>query len=142
MSFSLQHHRTALTSGRRAACAPVRPGQQGVILIEVVVSLLLFSLGILAVVGLQAVGIKTVSEAKYRSDASLIANQTIGRMWTDQLNLTAYAKTTDLTALPDGKQTVAVDGTAVTITITWKPPELGADDAPHSFQTFANIHGG
>lgn len=52
-------------------------------LLEALISILIFSIGILAIVALQAVSIKNAGEAKYRSDASLLANQLIGRMWID-----------------------------------------------------------
>lgn len=55
--------------------------QVGSILLEGLISILLFSIGILAIVGLQATSIKMVSDAKYRSDASLLADQLIGQMW-------------------------------------------------------------
>jgi len=50
-------------------------------LLEGLISILLFSIGILAIVGLQATSIKISGDAKYRSDASLLANQLIGQMW-------------------------------------------------------------
>ena len=50
-------------------------------LLEALISILIFSLGILAIVGLQAASIKSAGDAKYRSDASLLANQLIGEMW-------------------------------------------------------------
>ena len=50
-------------------------------LLEGLISILLFSIGILAIVGLQAASIKMVGDAKYRSDASLLADQLIGQMW-------------------------------------------------------------
>ncbi|BCM26148.1 PilV family protein [Methyloradius palustris] len=55
--------------------------QSGVMLLEALIGILIFSLGILAVVGLQAASISATSDAKYRSDASLFANQLIGQMW-------------------------------------------------------------
>lgn len=55
--------------------------QTGSMLLEGLISILLFSIGILAIVGLQAASIKMVGDAKYRSDASLLANQLIGQMW-------------------------------------------------------------
>lgn len=50
-------------------------------LLEALIAILIFSLGILAIVGLQAASIKSAGDAKYRSDASLLANQLIGQMW-------------------------------------------------------------
>jgi type IV pilus assembly protein PilV len=55
--------------------------QAGSMLLEGLISILLFSIGILAIVGLQATSIKMVGDAKYRSDASLLSDQLIGRMW-------------------------------------------------------------
>lgn len=55
--------------------------QRGAILLEALIAILIFSFGILAIVGLQAGAIKLSSDAKYRSDASLLANQIIGQMW-------------------------------------------------------------
>jgi type IV pilus assembly protein PilV len=55
--------------------------QRGVMLLEALISILIFSIGILAIVGLQASSIKLASDSKYRSDASLLANRFIGQMW-------------------------------------------------------------
>jgi type IV pilus assembly protein PilV len=59
-------------------------------LIEALVGILIFSIGILAMVGLQAVSMRNSVEAKYRSDASYLANAIVSQMWTDA-NLTTYA---------------------------------------------------
>jgi len=62
---------------------PSQPKQQsGSILLEGLISILLFSVGILAIVGLQTASIKMVGDAQYRSEASMLANQLIGQMWT------------------------------------------------------------
>lgn len=50
-------------------------------LLEALISILIFSMGILAIVGMQASSIKSAGDAKYRMDASLLANQLIGQMW-------------------------------------------------------------
>ena len=47
--------------------------QQGVVLLEAMIAILIFSVGVLAIVGLQAAMIKNTSESKYRADASYIA---------------------------------------------------------------------
>jgi len=60
--------------------APPR-AQRGMSLLETLVSVLIFSIGILAIVALQAVSIKATSDAKLRADASFLANQLVGRMW-------------------------------------------------------------
>lgn len=53
----------------------------GFMLLEVLVALLVFSLGVLGLVGLQSAAIKQSGQAKFRADASLLANELIGEMW-------------------------------------------------------------
>jgi len=55
--------------------------QRGMSLLETLLSVLIFSIGILAIVALQAMSIRTTSDAKFRADASFLANQLVGRMW-------------------------------------------------------------
>lgn len=55
--------------------------QRGVMLLEALIAILIFSMGILAIVGLQVSSIKLANDAKYRSDASLLSNRYIGAMW-------------------------------------------------------------
>lgn len=69
----------------------IRAKQQGSTLIEALVAILIFSIGILALIGLQAVSIKTSIDAKYRADAAFLANQVIGQMWVDRANIGSYA---------------------------------------------------
>ncbi|WP_210545830.1 hypothetical protein [Rhodoferax sp. PAMC 29310] len=65
--------------------------QKGSALLEAMVAILVFSFGILGLLGLQAVSIKNSIDAKYRSDASYIANQIIAQMWVDRSNIDSYA---------------------------------------------------
>jgi type IV pilus assembly protein PilV len=58
-----------------------RRSQSGVLLLEVLIALLIFALGVLGLVGLQANAIKQSGQAKYRADATLLANDLIGQMW-------------------------------------------------------------
>jgi len=54
--------------------------QSGVMLLEALIAILIFSIGILGLVGLQANAINLSTDAKYRADAALLANQLIGRL--------------------------------------------------------------
>lgn len=51
-------------------------------ILEALIAILIFSLGILAIVALQAVSIKQAADAKYRTDASLLADELLAQMWT------------------------------------------------------------
>lgn len=57
-----------------------RKQQSGLMLLEAMISILIFSIGILAIIALQAAAVNAASDAKYRSDASLLANELAGRM--------------------------------------------------------------
>jgi type IV pilus assembly protein PilV len=56
-------------------------GQSGVMLLETLIAILIFSLGILAVIGIQATSIRMAADAQLRSKAALLADQLIGEMW-------------------------------------------------------------
>jgi len=63
-----------------------RPGtQRGSFLIEALIGILIFSLGILALVGMQAAAISAQSDARYRTEASNLAQQMVNNIW---LNVT------------------------------------------------------
>lgn len=57
--------------------------EDGVILLEALIAILLFSIGILGLVGLQAASIKNVNEAAYRAEASALATSFFSTIWTD-----------------------------------------------------------
>lgn len=118
--------------------------QQGVVLLEALIAILIFSMGILAIVGLQAAMIKNTSDSKYRSDASFIAQQKIGEIWADPdpANYASHTESnTDISALlPGGFRTVTQPTIGeFVITITWQQP---GDNAEHNFTTVARVTGG
>lgn len=59
--------------------------QQGSVLLEALIAFLIFSMGILGVIGLQATAINNTLEARYRTDAAFLANQILAQMWTDSV---------------------------------------------------------
>jgi type IV pilus assembly protein PilV len=129
--------------------------QRGVVIVENLIAMLIFSIGILGIVGLLAVSIKNTSDAKYRNDASLLANQVIGQMWIDDKAnaslIASYAspngakfvqwEATVANALPNiasNAPTITVDSNnVVTVTVMWKlPGEL----APHRYTVSVHIN--
>jgi type IV pilus assembly protein PilV len=63
---------------------PISAREEGVMLIEALIAILIFSIGILAVVGMQATAIKNVTESKSRSEAAFLAEELMAQMWIDQ----------------------------------------------------------
>jgi type IV pilus assembly protein PilV len=137
--------------------AQTQKSQQGVMLLEAMVAILIFSIGIVAVMGMQAAAIAQVTQAKFRTDASYLANQIIGKMWVDMPNVPSYVSagyagrsawdTVVANSLPNGNATITVAGTAapagapgatVTVTINWKLPE---EAVWHKFTTSTLIIG-
>lgn len=121
-----------------SACTP----QNGVALLEALIAVLIFSLGVLGIVGLQATMIKSASDAKYRSEASYLAQQRIGEMWATPDDLAGFiendADISATTLLPNARRSVAqtVTGTYV-VTIIWQQPGEGL----RNLTTSANITG-
>jgi len=118
--------------------------QQGMMLLEALIGILIFSVGILALIGMQATAMRATIDAKYRSEASFLANEVIGRMWVgDKANLAAYATSPGSpatcpaapvcswiarvqTLLPQATGAnapeIAISGSEVTVTVRWQPP--------------------
>ncbi len=113
--------------------------QQGVALLESLIAILLFSMGILALVGLQGAMVKNTSDAKYRTEATFIAQQRLGLIWVGTSLADYIEADTDISAmLPNGTRTVDVSPErVVTVTVTWQLP----GDAEHSYSTNARIEG-
>jgi type IV pilus assembly protein PilV len=113
--------------------------EQGFALIEGLIAILIFSLGILGLVGLQATATQTTTMAKMRVDASFVASQRIADIWIDLANIAAKGETdVAVPSLPEGKRTTTVVGNLVTVTVTWKMPN---DTNRQSYQTIARIAG-
>lgn len=55
--------------------------QRGSMMLEALIAILIFSMGILAIVGMQAASVKQASDARYRIEANFLVNQVIGQMW-------------------------------------------------------------
>ncbi|MGB8337673.1 MAG: hypothetical protein WCD07_08120 [Burkholderiales bacterium] len=68
-----------------------RSGQRGVMILEAMIAILIFSLGILALMALQAAAIRLSGDAKGRIDAAFLADKLIAQMWlSDPLTLANF----------------------------------------------------
>jgi type IV pilus assembly protein PilV len=61
----------------------IRRAQEGAFLLEALIGILIFSLGVLGIVGLQAQSIRLTNDAEYRAEAVYLANSLISQMWAD-----------------------------------------------------------
>ncbi len=65
--------------------------QQGSILLEALIAILIFTFGLLGLIGIQASAVGLSIDAKYRADAAYLANQIVSQMWLDRANMDSYA---------------------------------------------------
>lgn len=144
--------------------------QQGVMLLEALIAILIFSIGILAIVGMQATAVRTVTESRSRAEAALYANQLLGQIWTDAINASQYAYPGSgvvparlqawhdaVTGVADPKRglpgaatikpvvTVSnptAQGATVQIQVFWRNPEEEAQGIPaHNYTVTASVYG-
>ncbi len=125
-----------------------RRGQSGVALLEALAAVLVFSFGVLGVVGLQASMTRAQTSSKFRADASYLASELIGIVWSDLANAgsytsagcAAYARCKDWSAkvakaLPGGAATLTSNSGILTITITWSQRGEGT----HTYTTSTQV---
>lgn len=105
-------------------------------LTEVLVSVVIFAIGVLGLFGAHANAFNNYSDARHRVDAALLADRLIGEMWVDRANAPAYGfaggasavpvrlvpwLTQVRQALPASDASVQVLGNEVRVTVTWRP---------------------
>ena len=100
--------------------------QKGIALLEALIAILIFSFGVLGIVGLQGAMVKGTTQSKMRSDASYIAERRISMMWADAANLAGFAEAnTAVAELPSGTRTTTIVNAAtgeVRVTVRWTVP--------------------
>jgi type IV pilus assembly protein PilV len=136
---------------QRLKPTPSRGAQQGVALMEALMSILIFSFGVLGLFGLEASAINTGVDAEDRNRAALFASEVASSMWlAGTVNVSSGSLATQYatwqtnvanaagTGMTNGTLTItAVSGTtnAADITITWKPPSHAATTAASKLTT-------
>jgi type IV pilus assembly protein PilV len=127
--------------------------QAGVALIEVLVSILLFSLGVLGMIGLQARAIGFSVDAEDRNRAALFANELATVMWMTKsttIDLTSgtpswedRVKDATLNGLPSGTVSITPVGAAfpnsADILITWRTPQRGTNEQDSQLTTRVTV---
>jgi type IV pilus assembly protein PilV len=144
----------------------LKKGQHGIVLLEALIAILIFSIGILGIVGLQATAIKNSGDAKFRADASQLSSELFARMWSSDRTsgtLVSNYSGTAASGVPAGgagyqswatdvlgtlpgnippvvaattDNSTATPGTLVTVTISWQAPN---DKSPHQQLAQARI---
>jgi type IV pilus assembly protein PilV len=125
-----------------------RSGQSGFTLLETLVAIVIFSIGLLGVIGLQARSIQFSVDGEDRNRAALMADGIVASLWardTATVNLTDTERTTLAAAATGGPQgaTAAIgapdsDG-VVEIRITWRPPSRPAAEPDSVYATKVSV---
>ena len=143
----------------RKIIKPSLRGQTGSFVIEALVSVLLFSVGIVALMMVMTQSTNQVGQSKARNDASYLAGELIGELWvtvtpagiTPQVtvanaldtsftgNVITAWKQRALSILPAGAPDplIVPNGTQVAITIYWPDPK--DPGVTHQYSTTADI---
>lgn len=145
--------------------AGVASWQRGAMLIEAMVGILIFTIGIFAVMGLQAVSVKNSLEAKNRTDAAMLANSLISQAMIGNKNLATLqanynspggavylpwladvqnampgvlggAPAIQPTVVVTNAPSNGVNSTQIVVTVFWQVPGQGV----HNYATAANIN--
>ena len=118
-------------------------GEGGFTLIEVLVVLTLFSVGLLGLLSLQARTTQLAGGAEDGTRAMLLANELVATMWgantsnPDAAVVTAWQNVvanSPTRGLPNGNGTVVVNDRVATITVTWRAPHEPSDTS-HRYVT-------
>lgn len=112
--------------------------EKGSVLLEALISIVLFSIGILAIIGLQAAMVRHTTESRMRAEAAYEVSKLFGRMWVDIPNLSSYSTSQAAglswvqslnTTFPNISGTVTVNGSAVDVSLGWQTP----NGEPHRY---------
>jgi type IV pilus assembly protein PilV len=137
----LMTHLQQATNSRR------RHAQSGLAILEVLIAVLLFSLGILGLLGLQARAVSFSIDAEDRNRAALLANDAASIMWLKKSvtlsapDLAAWQERVEavsVSGLPNSEGTIeGVAGTtnSADITIKWHRPSRDEDEQDSTFTT-------
>jgi type IV pilus assembly protein PilV len=123
----------------------IKHNSSGVVLLEVLISMVLFSFGVLGMIGLQVIATQNSVNSQDRAVASILANDMVSLMWIKKSDsITAAAIATDIAvwktkvsqsvlANPLGDVTQA--GNVITVTVTWKAPTKTSSDNRNKYET-------
>jgi type IV pilus assembly protein PilV len=123
---------------------PSSPGraQRGFTLLETLVALLIFSIGLLGVVALQARTVQLSVDGEDRNRAALLADEVVATMWSSGTTSLSTAETTAWATrvsavLPAASAAVSAPDAngVVTVSISWRPPARAASDADSTYST-------
>ena len=121
--------------------------QTGALLIEVMISILIFSFGLLGLVGLQTVSSQNSVNSQDRTTAANLANELVADMWLKNSStpskvageITAWQARVTNSGLPSAAGTATLSGGATTIAIQWRPTARKTGESNSKYETTVSI---
>lgn len=115
----------------------VSKSQKGIVLLEALIAILIFSFGILALAGLQAAMMKNNADATYRAEASYVVQQQMNNMLIYPLGLgTIGGAGLTVAGLPDGKLFIqSISAGKLLFRVTWQTP----GEPVHRYEAITSI---
>jgi len=121
----------------------IRKNVSGMVLLEVLISILLFSFGVLGLVGMQVIATQNSLNSQDRAIASILANDMVSQMWIKKsgsiaavaADINVWKLKVQNSALSNAIGDVTQVGDIATITITWKAPTKTAADNRNKYET-------
>ncbi len=126
--------------------------QRGSILLDGMIAILIFSIGILGMIAMQSASIAFSSNARYRTDAAAFADQILSQMWASAKNpalLPSFATggaafntwaaqvEQNLPGATANPPVVTFNGTQVTVVVNWQLPSEGS--TVHNYVSVSQI---
>ena len=121
--------------------------QTGAMLIEVMVSILIFSFGLLGLVGLQAVSSQSSVNSQDRTTAANLANELVADMWLKNSStpskvtseITAWQTRVTASGLPSAAGTATLSSGVTNIAIQWRPTSKKSGENDSKYETTVAI---
>ena len=128
--------------------------QSGSSMIEVLISILIVSIGLIGLLGLLSTSMQSSNNAQDRNKAAILANELVTAMWLHQTtDITNPALSGEYAAwkasinntsagglygAPYASGKATSSGNSATITITWSPPNQAGSKASNSVNSYTN----
>lgn len=121
-----------------------KAAQSGFMMVEVLVAILLFSIGLMGLVALQAASTQNATNAEYRTIAANLSNELVTQMWLKKTaDPTAAGLSPEVTSwkakvaasLPNATGEVLRAGGVTSVTVRYKLPSKLASENSNQYST-------
>lgn len=119
--------------------------QSGFMLVEVLVAILLFSIGLMGLITMQIAATQNATIAEYRSVAASLSNELVTQMWLKKTadpassalspEITTWKAKVAASGLPNAIGEVQQSGNITSVTVRYKLPSQKTTENSHQYST-------